>query len=463
MPRIRRARAVQLLVLLILTISLLGALPARSDVEAQEPGDTISLSDGGQFLFWTFGPGFSASDVFGTVKIAWLFDPLAVNWTSFVPLLGVVDFALSDGDVLWVVSEGSQEIALDGKAPPPPEADGGDLRFADLGAIPAGGGTVTVTVQEGETSFLFVAQAPGIDDLVTIVDVTGPDGGSLLDALIEPLQNFGEGSVLAPLNGEAALTPGEYTVTVEADVATTAQAIVKGDAAGAAQVLDVTFWVATSSDEVADEAGRANIETIFRERADDIFGPFDLGIGTVRFIDAPAEITAEFGDLQLPTNGIDTSQRQLCQAMSDTFGQDRSLHFVIIDRVVDPDDPFGTTLGNAAGIPGATVLEDSSTSCVVVTANAEDFTLAQNATTAWHEAGHLLGLFHTSESDGGAFDIIGDTPECSIDFDTNDDGIVEADECPDGMNFMFHDTDATDISAEQAFVVGGNPLFQPAN
>ena len=38
-------------------------------------------------------------------------------WTSFVPALGVVNFALSDGAVLWIVSEGAQEIPIGGGGP----------------------------------------------------------------------------------------------------------------------------------------------------------------------------------------------------------------------------------------------------------------------------------------------------------------------------------------------------------
>ncbi len=52
--------------------------------------------------------------------------------------------------------------------------------------------------------------------------------------------------------------------------------------------------------------------------------------------------------------------------------------------------------------------------------------------TAAHEMGHQLGLFHTTEKYGMEFDILTDTPECSI-------GTVSAEEC-DGYgasNIMF--------------------------
>ncbi len=54
------------------------------------------------------------------MKIAWLFNTTAVSWTSFIPLLGVTNFALVNGAVLWVVSNTAQEIQVFG----PGEEDG---------------------------------------------------------------------------------------------------------------------------------------------------------------------------------------------------------------------------------------------------------------------------------------------------------------------------------------------------
>ena len=82
--------------------------------EEQPPiggGETLSLVAGGQFVFWAFGPALAA-DVFGAVKIAWLFDPAAVSWISFIPALGVTNFALSQGVVLWIVTNTGLEIEV---------------------------------------------------------------------------------------------------------------------------------------------------------------------------------------------------------------------------------------------------------------------------------------------------------------------------------------------------------------
>ncbi len=73
----------------------------------------LSLNAGGQFVSWAFGPA-SAANVFATVKIAWLFNPSINEWdTNFFPALGVVDFAIDDGAILWVVSEMAQDIVIE--------------------------------------------------------------------------------------------------------------------------------------------------------------------------------------------------------------------------------------------------------------------------------------------------------------------------------------------------------------
>ena len=136
---------------LLLTLALFAALalPGRGPTPTAQAGDAVQLvplNDGGQFLFWNFGPA-QAADVFAPngvakVVIAWLFDPTAVLWDSFIPALGVVNFPLADGDVLWVVSDGPGELTIGGDGKPlPPNGDGGTITSDD--------GLATLTVPPG--------------------------------------------------------------------------------------------------------------------------------------------------------------------------------------------------------------------------------------------------------------------------------------------------------------------------
>ena len=109
-----RKLALALLLLVVVAVALASSLTATdagARPDDEEPARVLSLSAGGQFVFWDLGPA-QAADLFGPVKIAWLFDPDTSTWTSFIPALGVVNFPLRDGDVLWIVSEAAQEIVI---------------------------------------------------------------------------------------------------------------------------------------------------------------------------------------------------------------------------------------------------------------------------------------------------------------------------------------------------------------
>lgn len=127
----------------------------------------------------------------------------------------------------------------------------------------------------------------------------------------------------------------------------------------------------------------------------------------------------------------------------------------------------GGTLGYAAGIPGPVGAPDTSGSGVIVAVESHlteggVLDARELGSTIAHEGGHHLGLFHTTESSGRSFDVIGDTPECPRSRDADASGDVDADECApiDGRNFMFWtagSTLQTAVSAEQARVLARSP------
>jgi len=113
--------------------------------------------------------------------------------------------------------------------------------------------------------------------------------------------------------------------------------------------------------------------------------------------------------------------------------------FFIADFVGSPG-----ILGIAAGIPGPIGISETYASGVVMSVESHqdvggNIDIELLGETMAHEAGHQMGLFHTTESSGEYFDGIGDTPECDQSRDANGDGDVSADECQDldGMNIMF--------------------------
>lgn len=93
------------------------------------------------------------------------------------------------------------------------------------------------------------------------------------------------------------------------------------------------------------------------------------------------------------------------------------------------------SLGIASSIPGSQGIVTNHNAALV---SIEDHFIADELNvnllgeSAGHEMGHVLGMYHPSESSGTSFDLLDDTEECPISNDTNNNGKIDADEC-DGL------------------------------
>lgn len=121
-----------------------------------------------------------------------------------------------------------------------------------------------------------------------------------------------------------------------------------------------------------------------------------------------------------------------------------------------------TLVGLAGGIPVPPV-RGTARSGVVVSA----YWLRQNPGLTGlimaHEVAHAFGLFHTTEVDFSATDPLDDTAECTIDQDSDGDGLLSSSECRtlDGTNLMFPIADPDrppELTADQGWVLRRSAL-----
>lgn len=424
-------------------------------------GDQVAIVNGYSADFWTYAlPGGVAASASSA--------PLLYVNTDLVPATTAGYLTERRPGVTTVgpasqVSEATKASAESGGGPIPPTGLGDDVRIVPLDLTD---GTVTVTTMPGDYSITLTIRAEDSTSPIFWESVSGPglelDGPSL--AAYDG--QLSDSALIVPfLPSHPAIQPGDYTFTASSDAELLqARAIIKSGDPGARQVLDVNFFVVTDHPSVDEQSERDALATIYRNTGESILGGQGLGVGNIRFVDANDDLRELYQTLTLPAGDENRNIRGLCGALRSLSGESRAINFAVVDRIVDDPEPEdgGETLGISAGIPGSPIVGELENSCVVLPA-ASQFALDAQGTTVWHEAGHFLGLFHTSEADGENFDPLPDTPECTIESDTNGDGETDEDECgPLGDNFMYYNTDDLTMTAHQAFVLRHNPMMRPA-
>ncbi|MGZ3443119.1 MAG: hypothetical protein ACXVDD_26540 [Polyangia bacterium] len=162
-----------------------------------------------------------------------------------------------------------------------------------------------------------------------------------------------------------------------------------------------------------------------------------------------SELPLDGGKLTLP------SLQALQAAVRAAGARPEALHLVVVRAL---DDGNGPVAGYALGLPGPFAAARPTAAVLV---SAAPFaspstgvldTEAMGVTCA-HEIGHYLGLYHTSERDGGQHDPIGDTPECA-----------GTSACPDASNVMFWTGGGarSKLTAGQGAVMRLHPLVAAA-
>jgi hypothetical protein len=350
---------------------------------------------------------------------------------------------------------------------------GSEVTHVDLGTVTTGPDDadlveVTVDVPPGAVSFSVVNQAADKNTEVLLAGIEDPKG-KLVFNITDPASTdyksyhggflSGGGGMLYPNAPRLPLIPGKYKLTYGSREKTTTKmdALIKrqsGVISGGN--LPVVFWFTKNK---YLNATTAQTDARFQEVVSitsQIYGAIGIKLGPFVYKDVSgpnAEKWALISDF--------TELGPLFENTNDS--PEKALNFFMIDGFTF--NGGATILGVSGGIPGPSAYPSLRHGGVAVALSNLGGKTGVFAETLAHEGGHFLGLWHTSERTGTAFDPLLDTPECTLDADRNNDKLVSGAECEkiDAANLMFWSTASVPqrtLTNDQRFVLLRNPSVQ---
>lgn len=351
--------------------------------------------------------------------------------------------------------------------PEAPQVERQDLGNVVVGDTVGTAKVVSVTVPQGAVSFSLIANPSDSTRRVVPVRVTAPNG-QVLYAFNDPLKsdlktaayNTGPYALLFPNAPRLTLTPGKYDILIGADKVNTSAKVdvLFKRQAGVAQggTLPLFIWFTKQKHMTAQSAQTDKRLQDALAWVDQTYMAAGIKIGSVTYQD----ITGPDAEAHAVIN----SEEQLAKLFSlADSSQANALHYFMVDHFNLGGG--GTVLGISGGIPGPPAFSGLAKRGVAVALGYPERGSIGLAQTFAHEGGHYLGLFHTSERNGLAFDPLVDTPECTLAADTNGNKVVENAECAahGNDNLMFWTPGAmprSKITNDQRFVLLRNPAIQ---
>lgn len=328
---------------------------------------------------------------------------------------------------------------------------------------------------------------------LTLIELRAPDGTtrhredpedeSAFDSDIAgtSFSSAGELALYLPLDRRP-LHPGRwqatYALDADADVRRLALLQRAAQPATRNRKLSVAFGLTVPPEELAPFGGRDGLLDALRSSMQAVLAPHALSV-SVDWIETPA--LSEFATIDVDTEDLG----QACRAARAQLADPLTLPILLIEGFASEDDSgIDETIGLSPQ-PGVVFDPDSSESCaaVVLDGSGDDHDEITRArllgATVLHEAGHFMGLDHSSEADGRIFDRLADTGRCDItridgrynerfDVAGERDGLADDFECGvagGASNLMFWSGVAEfapfTLSPSQAAVLRRHPLFRP--
>jgi len=351
-----------------------------------------------------------------------------------------------------------------------------NVEVDDLGLVDVGGGGISKTLKawvddDTTTLTLLAIDADGSDEIMAFWKVYAPDDTLLVNAsdpLESPIRAYPDiGALTAqiPNTPDVPVQTGVYEFSIyrEGDVQGNAWVYVVKTTRPqtTTSFMDLNFWFVGTPNLTAQSAQTSTKFTKVRNTFVQVMNAYGVTVSQVNYFDVIGVAAQKYTFIDVGGESYTVDeQAELLALTADLPDDNRGINVFFVQGFTGY-----SLLGKAGGIPGPPLLQGSYHSGVVLSTYdyywyGPNKAASKVAETMAHEVGHQLGLFHTTESDGSFHDPLGDTPECTNDW--NGDDLVDAWECEDdgGDNLMFWSANLSAVlTPDQKYVIHHNAMM----
>ncbi len=234
-----------------------------------------------------------------------------------------------------------------------------------------------LTVEKGDVSLLLAARSYAMEDSVSILEITSPEGetlyrfnpqtGGFSSSLCDqPITGtHGEVCFFYPRANQQALQPGDYGFnfgTASDEGLQEIQYVIRSGRALGLQKIDLNFWLAMKNSPLLDHSTFDKFVEQIRHALTKRLAPFDLAPGRIACVQPAPDELESFSIINRDSDLADCSYM-----IAESVSNNRALNIGLVDEIRQGDPPVPADVkAISSGSPGMILSAGSPHTCIVI-------------------------------------------------------------------------------------------------